>query len=171
MEKIRNSLLKKELNLDILCNLPQKPNHKPNGLWYGINNSWLDWIANEQFRVDYYKKCKRYSIEVDSSKILSLNSKQSISDFTKRFSYIPKDLPPATKDIFQGCFINWNDITNEYSGIEFNKYFRSIRMQNIWYSTIDVSSGCIWNKEAIKDYKEIPNPLKSKTFHHTSLQF
>ena len=28
--------------------IQQTTNHKPKGLWYSIENSWIDWVASEQ---------------------------------------------------------------------------------------------------------------------------
>jgi len=49
-------------------------------------------------------------------------------------------------------FIDWIKVQKDYSGIEFNNYDKTeylYKPEYLWYTTIDVLSGCIWNLKLI----------------------
>jgi len=84
-----------------------------------------------------------YKIEVNLSNLLILDSEQKIKVFVINFGM------NKNKWFTE---INWELVAKKYSGVEFNPYFYSLRLKPTmtWYNGIDVASGCVWNKNAIK---------------------
>jgi len=117
--------------------------YKPSGLWYGFGSSWLDWVASEMPERKYKHL---YKIEVNPSKLLVLNNERKVKLFAINFGLNKEKWEWTTE-------INWELVAKKYSGVEFNPYFYSLRLKPTmvgWYSGIDVASGCVWNKDAIK---------------------
>ena len=117
---------------------------KPLGLWYEIDGAWLKWVESEMPEWKHQRYTGAFKIEVDLSKMLVLRTKSSVYRFTKKYS----ETWPGTH--FKS--INWSKVAEKYSGVEFNPYFRELRfeMDLVWYYGIDVPSGCIWKKDAVK---------------------
>jgi len=92
-----------------------------------------------------------HEINVDYSKIFVINSKQSLSDFEKRYGRLR-----------EGVLINWPDVARDYSGVEVSgNGFMGMGWQEYW----DVASGCIWGQGAIKDTRLLYlYDMKSKRF-------
>lgn len=122
----------------------QKEGHKPKGLWLGVGSSWIDWI---QYEMPQWKGDNLYSIEVDKSKCLVIETKQELERFNKEYS------KPTT----YGAMIDWESVGKKYSGILISDYFWEYgnRPGYNWYYTWDVASGCIWKTDAIKSVKQI----------------
>ena len=123
---------------------------KPLGLWYGINNAWLDWCRAEM--PEWLKRYKyHYHIDLDTSKILNLSTLEETLAFHQKYGvdhskhFLPKH-------------IDWQKVAQDYSGIEINPYKYNMAFQHfekheemMWYYCWDMASGCIWNKTAIKN--------------------
>ena len=63
--------------------------------------------------------------------------------------------------------INWHILAKKYSGIEFSNYKKlyslnkkELNTLSLWYDGIDVSSGCIWNKNALISIRLIQEDCK-----------
>ena len=61
---------------------------------------------------------------------------------------------------FDNNTIDWQKVSKKFGGIEFNPYIHQVinQIKNgakkiiiIWYTTVDISSGCIWNLKPIVD--------------------
>ena len=61
---------------------------------------------------------------------------------------------------FDHNIIDWQKVAKKIGGIEFNLYIHQVinpiknwakKIIISWYSTVDVSSGCIWNLKPIVD--------------------
>lgn len=85
-----------------------------------------------------------YAIVLDESKMTRVNSKSSISLFSK--NYVAK--PIAPKD----SAIDWIKLyKSNVDVVEFSPYLGHIGgMDYPWYDTIDMASGAIINKRCIK---------------------
>ena len=64
---------------------------------------------------------------------------------------------------FDNNTIDWQKVAKKFGGIEFNPYTHQVikRIKNgkkqiliMWYNTIDVPSGCIWNLKPIVENVE-----------------
>ncbi len=119
--------------------------HKPEGLWYSIGSSWLEWCIGEDFGgMGKYV----YEIELNlKANILFLTTKKEVFSFSKK--YVRKDWMYSR---FSSVHIEWERVREDYDGIEVNPYFRELRLSHnlIWYYGWDVPSGCIWKASAKK---------------------
>ena len=139
---------------------------KPAGLWYGFGASWTKWLIDEDMSMgESYTKV--WNLQVDASKLALMDSMKKIEDFTRQYG---KRLPgtPAYGDSLHNL-IDWKsaasgtktygrgddtmtvqDAFTPYSGIEFNPYpIGKARDKFMWYSGIDMPSGCVWDLSAI----------------------
>jgi len=110
---------------------------KPQGFWYGFGDSWMKWVRREMPEWEFENYFK---VEVDKNKILILDTIKKAEEFTEQYSDDPFS-------------IEWSEVSKEYSGIEIPDYNEVSKFQ--WMSTWDVSSGCIWDKNAIKKIRKI----------------
>lgn len=124
---------------------PQFKTLKPDGFWYSVGNSWSKWIRSEGMDwLDDYNYL--YSVEVNYNKIIKLNSIKKIKDFTKKYKV-------KTSNKF--ISISWDKVAKDYDGIEFSPYFKkSLEFSEdiLWYNTIDVASGVVWNTKSITSF-------------------
>lgn len=116
---------------------------KPKGLWYAIGTEWIDWVRSEmpEWEGDYL-----YKIDLNSNNILFLKTYDDLSSFTRKYSDEPS---------LDTMNINWEKVSNEYSGIEINPYQYKARYDILWYYGWDVASGCIWDKSGIQSINKV----------------
>lgn len=116
---------------------------KPRGLWYAIGTSWIDWVRNEMpdWEGDYI-----YKLQLNSNNILFLKTYDDLVSFTQKYS---------DEQSLDTTNINWERVSNEYSGIEINPYQSKARYDILWYYGWDIASGCIWNKNALNTINRI----------------
>ena len=110
---------------------------KPNGLWYACGDEWIRFDHGLQNAKYLYK------IELDYSKILRLTQKD-VKAFEKEYGVNKGN--PSMKMVV----IDWKKVSERYGGIEICPYMPKIR-EHFWYYGWDVASGCIWDKDSIKD--------------------
>lgn len=125
----------------------QHENKKPVGLWLSYGNAWIKYLLQEKqlwanVRIDsiFYI----YEIELNEEKILTINNENQFDNFNNKYS------------IKRGKLIDWERVEEEFDGIKI-KYFpdKACDKKYDWYCDWDVSSGCIWNKDGIKEIKKI----------------
>lgn len=136
------------------------------GKWYSLGDAWQRW--GEVGKGSYLHRLvlKRGVLGTlqhrDPNKVLVLQNRNEIMEFNRQF----------------GCryhrfsFINWAAVARDYAGIEFRNYERIVkrfRRENkrkqralprqtkwvdhfnlLWYYSVDVSSGCIWNLDVVR---------------------
>ena len=57
---------------------------KPAGLWYGFGASWTKWLVDEDMMMgESYTKV--WSLQVDTSKLATMDSVKKIEDFTRQY--------------------------------------------------------------------------------------
>ncbi len=121
----------------------QKPNHKPQGFWYGFGDEWIEWaeFAGSEYRGEYI-----YEVDIDGSNVLQIRDYSEIEEFTKEYKFEEQIIPGV---IFH---IDWPRIASKYDGIEINPYISAARLdtKSAWYYSWDVASGCIWNMNKVK---------------------
>lgn len=122
----------------------QEVSFKPKGFWYACGDAWLRFAKGEGLGVGKYL----YEIEINDSNVLKLNTAKQLEDFTEEFSPNGKDA-----ELLKGMFIDWPKVAEKWDGIELCPYVSEKRYSLGWYNTLDVASGCIWNKKAIKKIK------------------
>lgn len=129
----------------------KKTSFKPIGLWYSCGMGWYNFCLDNNFGV--YKDCNIYQLEIDKSKILSINTIPKLKKFHNKYK--------ETKNNYE--FIKWNEVYKEYYGIQFCPFLKTkfrketdyMQSKLLWYEMIDIDSGCIWNINAIKIFKNI----------------
>lgn len=115
---------------------------KPNGLWFGIRDHWIRWVKSE---MPEWKEPNLTSLEIDKNKLLIIDTVEKIQEFDQTYGI----------DFSTFRVINWKQVAKQYDGILFPVYFRDQRRIYIWYNVIDIPSGCIWNKRAVKTFQSI----------------
>jgi len=121
---------------------------KPTGLWYGINNEWLNWCKEHE--PEWIGK-NMFKLDIDMSNVLILSTVKDTIEFYIKYK---KDKPWE-------C-MKWRDLAKDYDGFEIQnyhaiKYSEFLRIDYIgflWLWGWDVDSGCIWNLKAIKSIEK-----------------
>jgi hypothetical protein len=118
-----------------------KEGFKPEGLWYGIGTSWLDWVRIE---MPEWEDEHVFKIDVDKSKMLIIDTLEDLYLFTDKYSG-------------SDGLIYWKLVATEYDGIEISPYIREARddERTWWYYPWDVASGCIWGEGVITNIEKI----------------
>jgi len=126
------------------------------GFWIAEGYSWIDWMSSEA-KNWLYSQNYIYEVTPNFSEILKLSTHQDLIYFTQ--AYRGRD----------ESHIRWQEIVDQYAGIVIAPYIRSARMTIDWYYPWDVSSGCIWNWDGIKEIKLISqregSPAASEIVH------
>lgn len=132
---------------------------KPYGLWYSIDDEWLDFCKSEMpYKLQEYT----FTLKLNLKSILVINSKPKLVKFWNKYKcdhphFVGVKLIPEEYRIKT---VDWGKVANDYKGIEFTnfsrfKYGMNLPMEimrTIWFMTWDVSSGCIWDSSAIISY-------------------
>jgi len=135
--------------IKILSNLTSQKssNMKPKGLWYGFGGSWIDWMSSEMPEwINAYNYI--YTLDVDDLNIVKVTS-NNVDRFSEKY------------EDFNKFYINWEKVSKDYKGFEapppYNKH-----SDKLWWGTLDVASGCIWDTSCIKDIKLLGKQEKGK---------
>lgn len=138
-----------QLDLSVVYN--QTFYKKPLGLWYDINGGWKEFCKDNEF-LDAGNN--HFLLDVDTSKILIIDSAEKVIQFNNNFSYIP-DKIQCLLDIERRIY--WDKLSKIYSGLEIylerEKYFTLD--EYAWYRSWDIISGCIWDLSIIKSVTQI----------------
>lgn len=153
----------KKINKQIV-NKKQKTYFKPNGIWYAKNNEWIKW-AKKNIDQTYKYNYKITILHTDlqhptKSKILLINTKRELVDFTIKYGTL------VNLEIDDMILINWKKVANDYGGIEVKKMSSSVSKKLIdyfniknncflWNYSFDITSGCVWNFNAVKSFEII----------------
>ena len=141
-------------SLEFVNPTSHKISDKPNGLWYGCGSSWIEWCEYEKFNTKNLQH--KFLLDLDFTKILILDNDSKIKEFAEEYGDTIKELEKfkfGNKKYKQ--YINWNMVAKNFSGIEICPYSFPLRMQLDWYYSWDVASGCVWNKNAIKNITKL----------------
>lgn len=113
---------------------------KPGGFWFGVGSEWVDWTKDE---MPEWKGDNLYSVEVDESECLVIESEFDFRDFSRTY---------GTRD----GMIDWERVSKDHKGIIVRQYFPKYRMnpQYRWYYSWDIASGCVWDASAIKQVEQ-----------------
>lgn len=140
---------------------------KPDGMWYSVGKSWLDWCEGES-----YGGIPKYIdvIKLDESKILKITTLAALNAFEKEYSildpFIVQHNEMVRQNIIRGIdppgqlidqrgrtwqHIDWAKIKTQYGGIEIAPYQWQARLVKFWYYGWDCASGCVWDKNTLID--------------------
>lgn len=115
---------------------------KPSGLWYGIDDAWLDWCSSEM--PEWVHEFKYEICLNPQANLLVLTSAEEAEKFSEEFFSPDKGQ------------IDWSKVAELWDGLEINPYEKcwdwnyNLWHKYIWYNSWDCSSGCVWNANAIQ---------------------
>lgn len=147
-----------QLNLKKYNYIENRIFFKPVGLWYGYElddniSTWMDWVGENNFYLDRY--INHYELIINTSNFLIVDNNDTLSFINNNYKLISND------DIInQFNYIDWKKLKKDYDGIEFileNLTYDRCSLEFLWLSTLDVSSGCLWNLDAINNIIKINN--------------
>lgn len=116
---------------------------KPTGLWYALGTEWIDWVRHN---MPGWEQQYLHALSINKSKILDLD-KYGWDKFENRYGVSNKYY--TSKDIVTD--IAWDYVQDDgWYGIEIKDPWGDI---GSWSRPWDISSGCIWDKRAIKSIK------------------
>lgn len=147
MEKQYIHLSKKPISKLLDKNQNKTPGLQPKGLWIAKDKEWIrfmdkntsrdlnGYVYSVNLNFPVVKKLK----EEDNKVILKVGNQKELDKFMGNY-------------MVSNYKIDWKKLSNDCAGIIFEPYFYNKDMdpeKNKWYSTLDISSGCIWNKDAM----------------------
>jgi hypothetical protein len=137
-----------------------------NCLWLSCNEDWEEIFDEFNNNLKKNKKYNHiYDVDIDLSKMIILDSKKDIINFTKKFQYkyivnkTIKNRKTKTKKVKKENYIliDWDKVreeTGSYGIFIKNASYSDLQMKYLWYSTIDICSVAIWDKRGILSLKE-----------------
>lgn len=128
---------------------------KPWGLWYSFGKAWIEFLDINSDIWWYQLKLEHvthvYRIYLNHDDILKIHTPREFREFEERYAIASK------------LKIKWPEVAKKYCGIEIRYNKRLVKVGH-WYYDWDCSSGCIWNRSAIKSITLLKEwiPLWSK---------
>ena len=146
---------------------------KPLGLWYSLNNEWINYVhennMDKTYKFFYEIKVTYTKINnPDKNKVLLIKSNKDFQLLMKKYFRINEY---SNGYISIDC--NWENVEKDFAGIEIinlkklklsnktiqyieKKYKNSlINEYLLWTQTLDIDSGVVWNISALKYIKLI----------------
>lgn len=168
----RNKICKNK-RFNLKQNYTQTTTFKPNGLWYAYYSGWYNYIMINEMPKRLHKYIHKVEINKniltdinhkDKNKLLLIKNTKDFDKFHKKYRVIrPEMLGWISKSSkkFNNDLIDWQKVANDFGGIEFYPYLEN-RKNYLWYNTLDIASGCIWNLTKIINkttpvYKKVKN--------------
>jgi len=130
--------------------------HKPRGLWVSVEGEqdWKEWCEAENWGLNRLA-CAAEIILAPQANVLHLSSETDLDRFHKEFATV---LFRYGKGLGEYTAIQWPVVAAKYDGVIIAPYIWSRRRGGAvsdWYCGWDCASGCIWNVDAIADFKLI----------------
>ncbi len=134
--------------INLKAKYTQEESWKPRGLYWGIDNEWLEWCSSEMPEcVEQYN----FSLEINESDIYQVHNIESLLIFTKEFT------------ITKYYNINWEAVALKYKGFEIINYHSLLHLKNqyltdytnLWIYGWDVNGGCVWDLSAVKFVEKV----------------
>jgi len=151
--------------IDKIRTVRQRITFKPTGIWFAKNKDWINWskknLSNKIYKYNYRITFHQTKFDIrDKDKVLMIKTFDDLVKFTIKFGKKHKSV------IFDHIFIDWKTVSKYYGGIwigklshdandEIKKVFKCKERCSLWTYTLDIASGCIWNKLAIKKLEKI----------------
>jgi len=132
------------------------PCDKPKGLWIAKEKDWINFVDKNSGKETYgniYKIIIKSPLtkklkENNQNKVLKVGTVKGLDKFISKYGKEDK--------------IDWLTVSKDFDGILFEPYYKELDSNKYkWYKTLDVPSGCIWNKKAM-DIEFIYEHLKPK---------
>lgn len=128
--------------------------HKPRGLWYGINDSWLEacqgiWSDWDELYV--------HKLELRNERILVLDSENALRQFTQKFGL------GMTWDPSYIRGVDWPRVAASWGGIEVTTYAWDVADKFPWLLGWDAASGCVWSEDVVLRIDQWSGPIKHRT--------
>ena len=129
---------------------------KPDGLWYGFGDSWVNFVKYEFDPETFKTKKWGYKVYPNPDKIITLRTHNDVFDFVNK--YLNRN--PIRRDEYD---IDWNKVSQDYSGIEIPTYselgmrgwWEEDKMRYFWLYPWDVPSGCVWKSDGVLKIKAL----------------
>lgn len=109
---------------------------KPCGFWISVDDAWAQWCTGNNFPLGKYK----YRVILKpSANILLVDTPEKIRDINR----LTRSSPPGYR--------YWDVLAEKYKGVIFTPYIfnKEVRYRYTWYYSLDCSSGCIWDLDAV----------------------
>ena len=84
---------------------------KPHGLWYQLNNDWVEWCSRE---MPEWVKPNNLELSIDMGKIKTIRTMDELMKFIKTFGY--------RHELTRMHFIDWVKVTRYYHGFEVQNF-------------------------------------------------
>jgi len=140
----------------------QKIEMKPDGFWYSVGDSWIQWCLSD---APGWLSPYIYEVILDEDKILKVSTIEEFDKFEdehqgirEEFRLLMDHMPELKlshgrrmRRFFDQ--IDWPKIAQTYGGIEIAPYIWERRLESLWYYPWDCASGCVWNSTAIKELR------------------
>ncbi len=167
---------------------------KPEGIWashnFNLENNnytWLNFVYSEgmynwidPLKNDFYT----FELKKNANIYILHSNKKSLDQFIKKYKYNKEEninikeiqaklkkqshREESNKKLIEKIFsnlISWEKLQNDcYDGIYFIKYNKFNNDLPYWFTSVDVSSICIWNPKIIKKFKKIDTEKIIKKF-------
>jgi len=131
---------------DVSQDKPLNTYQKPTGIWYGINDSWLDWCIQEDFNgIGNYI----YQILIEEDKVLKIDNISKFEKFEAEYGIQANNILGHRFAHRLMLAIDFEKISTQYGGIEIAPYLWEKRLESVWYYGWDCASGCVWNRNVI----------------------
>lgn len=169
----RVALTKREFDqTKLIYQQESEKSNKPSGFYYSYGEAWRNWLD-----IIGMRSLNMFGLTLDMSKMLVLTEDNFISFYNK---YVTTE---HNVDI-----VDWNSVYRDYNGIEVRDLWslkdkhRSISKRKMpFLDTLDVNSGCFWNKSVLisatkigkitdQDIEEIESDQEFKIFDFSSLE-
>lgn len=129
---------------------------KPDGLWYDVDGSWLEFCRTE-FTAELKRIKHRYAIELNTRNVLKITNPDSFREFTIRYSTV-RDRNMGHLSPSRFFEIDWLRVQNDFAGIEIAPYLHMFRLdpKTSWYYSWDCACGIVWKISVVRSVVEIP---------------
>ena len=126
---------------------------KPNGLWYDINRSWLEWCRNNDMHEFIHRHVHKIEFIDDLPRpLLVIDTQTKLRLFMSNYQ--------VGDGITAIQWIDWQGVSETYCGIELRNYhslkryidrrYGDFSLLPLWFFAWDCDSGCLFTSTVIK---------------------
>jgi hypothetical protein len=122
----------------------QQIDTKPQGFWWGVGTSWMEWCEAEEFGITM--GCHVYRLQCDIPKCLRISTVEEMDSFDEIYR---ATLPGM--ETFSPRYIDWRQVAAQWDGIEIAPYLwdRRLGPKCGWYYGWDCASGVTWKPKSV----------------------
>jgi hypothetical protein len=135
---------------------------KPVGLWITPlgDDDWPTWCRSVDFAIGHLEHENAVELMADAN-VLVISDIDTFLEFEEKYKVIIGNRYNYATDRYGNIGIDWPRVTQDYAGIFIVPYLYEMRWDHEWYTTWDVSSGCVWDISAIENVYEVTKELTS----------